>query len=85
MLVVKAFKSSRFQRVVKLVALSLLVSTSQVAYSNSEEPITSIHGGVPYKLVLPDQKGASKREPGLYVRNGNDWRLAIPGTTLALA
>ncbi|MDZ4678751.1 MAG: hypothetical protein SGI74_14740 [Oligoflexia bacterium] len=83
MLVVKAFKSSRFQRVVKLVALSLLVSTSQVAYSNSEEPITSIHGGVPYKLVLPDQKGASKREPGLYVRNGNDWRLAIPGTIIS--
>lgn len=61
--------------------LSLTVADS--ARANIEEGIASpFSGSQPFMIVYEDAKGPSSRDPGLYLRNGTDWRLAIPGKVL---
>lgn len=61
----------------------ILVFLASPAFANREEAITSPYsGGTPFMLVQKDQAALTKRDVGLYLRNGSDWKVLFPGTVL---
>jgi hypothetical protein len=57
--------------------------SASLAHANTEEGVTSpFSGSQPFMIVHADQSGPSTREAGLYLRNGSDWKLLMPGTVL---
>lgn len=69
-----------------VLAATLGIVGPDKAFANTEETVTSrVSGGTPYLIVHEDAEGASRRAPGLYVREGErgNWGLAIPGSVLS--
>jgi len=56
---------------------------SAAGFANTEMQITSVHNGsTPYMIVVADGTGSSQRAPGLYLREGSDWKSLFTGEVL---
>lgn len=66
------------------IILALFVVGLDVRAQSREEFVVSAgDGGSPYMLVFKDERGGSRRDPGIYVRGeDSDWVLAFPGKIL---
>lgn len=61
------------------------LSFPMMAYANTEETVHGVYQqGVPYLVVVADEKGMSRREPGIYTRDSaGEWTRILSGTILS--
>ncbi|TVQ80761.1 MAG: ATP-binding protein [Bradymonadales bacterium] len=57
-----------------------LIGFESTAQTREEEP--PFQAGTPYLIAVPDEMGTSSRSPGIYIRDGRSWRLALEGEVL---
>ncbi len=77
------FVEMTVMRILPLILLSLFLALPRVSFANTDEGVASpFSGSQPYLLVHQDSSNNSTRDPGLYLRNGSEWKLLIPGIVL---